>query len=313
MKFQVPYNGTPNFIAEVVRPFEEHIGSVYFSLPSVIAGAGRTLVTSGEYVPALVEKLAELGIESVALLNQAYTGLDGYTDAYLSRLIDYLKFINPDMLCVNNNYLVNLGIFERYYPQLKLEASINQQIRTRDKVDMLVKYLGYKSLVLDRYLNKDMDALNDLTTYCKETYPDVTLKVVANEGCLLECPFKKDHDNLISNMSYYEPHYMEYVNTVFKENPELETLVPDINNYGGCLALVRKFPELANSVPKLSYEDLELLKNVDQVKLAGRTHPNETIRKTLDYYVNGVGSATSVMDCGFWKEPAKEATTDVLA
>ena len=148
MKFQVPYNGTVDFIAEVVRPYQEHIGSVYFSLPSAIAGAGRTQVTSGEFLPDLVSKLRELDIESVALLNQAYTGVEGYSNAYLSRLIDYLKFIGPDMLCVNNNYLVNLGIFERYYPELKLEASINQQIRTSDKVDILVKYLGYKSLVL---------------------------------------------------------------------------------------------------------------------------------------------------------------------
>ena len=48
-------------------------------------------------------------------------------------------------------------------------------------------------LVLDRSLNRDTGKLAATTTALRRAYPDLSIGVLANEGCLYACPFKAAH------------------------------------------------------------------------------------------------------------------------
>jgi hypothetical protein len=69
--------------------------------------------------------------------------------------------------------------------------TVNNQVRTAQEV---IEYsaLGYRTVVLDRCLNRDMDELVRIRDVARARC--VSTCLLAHEGCMPACPFKREHD-----------------------------------------------------------------------------------------------------------------------
>ena len=123
-------------------------------------------------------------------------------------------------------------------------------------------------IILDRSLNRRPEHLERLVSRCRNAYPQLGVGLLANEGCLYQCPFKPAHDALIAcaNMNMHVDSY-------------------EINRSLGCMRHLRQNPHKLFHSPFIRPEDLHRYENtVSVVKLCGRTLGAGFLKRTIDAY-----------------------------
>ena len=101
------------------------------------------------------------------------------------------------------------GQIKRAFPELMVKNTILRDVRTATEIVNLAKY-GFDYINLDRDLMRDRDALLRIKTakeWIKENLgKDIKISLLANEGCLGNCPMMVEH--------------FEYNNTRFGNAPQ---------------------------------------------------------------------------------------------
>jgi len=119
--------------------------------------------------------------------------------------------------------------------------------------------MGVDVLTLDRDINRNLDLIKEI----KEK-TGLKIKLLLNEGCLRNCPFRNIHFNVISHNS-------------------------DTNEFDkrACITVLRKHPEKFFQIPFIRPEDLKHYKGiVDCFKLGTRTMSTANILFVLEVYTN---------------------------
>ena len=138
-------------------------------------------------------------------------------------------------------------------------------------------------MVLDRCLNRDLAGLQATSTGIRKQLPHMRLLLLANEGCLLHCPFKPAHDSLMALSR-------------MQGGPACDA---SLNRDLGCTRLFHDQPEEIFRSPLIRPEDLGLYDGfVDGFKLCGRTRGARTLTSLLHAYMNGqyVGNLLELAD-----------------
>ncbi len=133
------------------------------------------------------------------------------------------------------------------------------------------------AITLDTSHNRRFETLEALSRLGME------LKVIVNEGCLLDCPYRPFHFNLFSHL--YGPD---------------EVSVYDDYYYRRCIADRLRHPELIIKSPWIRPEDLEHYEPyVDAFKISGRSHQVRWIVKVVNAYLEGRwdGNLLDLLDC----------------
>jgi hypothetical protein len=134
-----------------------------------------------------------------------------------------------------------LGSFDAISAHLELIASTPFQSPTQ--------------LVLDRSLNRDLERLAEVSRRCRRTFPEIRLSLLANEGCLSQCPFKPAHDAHIA-----------------LANLEGQSDIGLLNATLGCIDHLAAHPARLFKSPFIRPEDQHHYRAyVEQIKLCGRT------------------------------------------
>ena len=127
--------------------------------------------------------------------------------------------------------------------------------------------------------------IDDLT----RAYPQVQLELLANEGCLIQCPFKLTHDAHIALAKIG-------INTdTFRMNTEF-----------GCIHVLNKNPEQLFKSPFIRPEDIGNYEQyIDTIKLCGRTLGPDFLMQTLKAYITGhhYGNLLDILDTLEWLSP----------
>jgi len=127
-------------------------------------------------------------------------------------------------------------------------------------------------LILDRSLNRDMARLADTSAALRAARPGLKLLLMANEGCLLDCPYKPAHDAHIAlaNAGLCR-------DRTFPMNRDL-----------GCLRRFLDDPAAVLASPFIRPEDAALYApHVDALKLCGRNLGTHFLQQTLTAYMAG--------------------------
>jgi collagenase-like PrtC family protease len=179
----------------------------------------------------------------------------------------------------------------------RLEAvpSINHMLDSFDRVASLMDFIAStrfalpRTIILDRSLNRRMEALAELASRCRERFPGVKIELLANEGCLDHCPFKLTHDCHISLVN------MGAILDTHAINREL-----------GCMRTLQRSPALLFKSPFIRPEDVNVYEPiVDVLKICGRTLGSPFLTKVLNAYLNRgfAGNLIELMDA---MEPAAQ-------
>lgn len=288
----VPEGDYPEFLAER----RERLSSVHFSLYDTALADARQR-TESHAQEQLIAGLNTLGdTPKYVLLNTRLHAPEAYFDAdriattadRLVRLRDQAGLTG--LIFADPYYLQALS---DAHPEIaeSLEAvpSINCQPDSPERVFALLDMIGGTAfklptkLVLDRTLNRDMARLEATTALIKEKYPAINLHLMANEGCLLACPYKPAHDGHVALV--------------------VEGLCGDrtfaMNREFGCVRRFLHEPGSFLASPFIRPEDAGGYGHaIDGLKLCGRNRGIPFLKRVITAYLDGAypGNVLDLMD-----------------
>lgn len=181
---------------------------------------------------------------------------------------------------------------------LEAVPSINCQIDSAEKALLQLDAIGRTQfrppakLLLDRNVNRRIFELRAMAQALRAALPNVAITLMANEGCLYQCPFKPAHDALIAADCASGAHYAA--------TAPVRAL--------GCVRVYAEAPERLFQSPFIRPEDLDMYADIaDVAKLCGRTQGPAVMKRIVAAYFTGgyAGNLLELMD-------AMEGLADVL-
>lgn len=135
----------------------------------------------------------------------------------------------------------------------------------------------------DRALNRNPEKLAALSKAVKAHSPDIRIDLLANEGCMYQCPFKLGHDAHIalSNTGLVKE-------TTFRMNQNL-----------GCQPYYGSRPHAFLKSPFIRPEDIHHYQSIaDGIKLCGRTRGLGFLKRCISAYTQRYydGNLIDLMD-----------------
>ncbi len=201
LKFSVPYNNDPETLAEVFKlngRGGNRIYEIYLSGPQEYSGSGRISlrITMDEFVET-VNKIHKEGIRVNLLLNSICEGSDWYSSEILKPSMEYLRRVHEDhgveaVTIANPLYIREV---RKRFPKIEICASVLADIDCVQNA-VIYKRAGADVITPDVNINRDLTLLKRI-----KDATHAELKLMANEGCLHKCPFRKFHFNYISHKS----------------------------------------------------------------------------------------------------------------
>ena len=292
MQFAVGYRhvGEGASFSSLALDYPE-VAEVYFPWPQEPSGRPR-LGYGEEDDPAelcdvLHDELLSLragGKRLDLLLNANCYGEKAMSRALEAHVIDILATLvswgaKPEVVTTASPFVART--VKRVFPEIEVRASVNMRLTTLQAFRYLAPW--FDSYYLGRDVQRDLETVRTFSAWCRAH--GKKMGILANSGCLRNCPWQTYHDNLIahSDAALAEPAAPGF-------NPHLcWTLYADRKNLPEILKATWIRPEDLHR-----YEGL-----VDFVKLATRQHAMP--RLVVDAYVRGRfrGNLLDLLEPGF--------------
>jgi hypothetical protein len=298
MLFDVPFLPDHDYI-RFLSQYRNHLNSIYFSLyqDKIIDARHKFKILAPD---DLIEALRTLtGLPKFALVNSRVNAPEGYLDEEKIGLA-----ADTFALFEENDVLDGIVFADAYYlralsdvaPDLavKLQAvpSINFMIDTPDRLWAILDFISTThfrppgKVFLDRSLNRNWDRLIEVVQWCRKEQPQLKIGLLANEGCLYQCPYKPAHDCLIA-FSHM--------------NMSVDTF--GINQARGCIQILKKNPDKLFQSPFIRPEDVAHYEgHIDVLKLCGRTLGQEFLTRVIQAFIdkNYRGNLLDLLDASNW-------------
>jgi len=103
-------------------------------------------------------------------------------------------------------HLLANGALQKRCPDMRWKNTVNHMISDNQQVVEMI-YTGYDTILLDRSLNRDINELkkikktvDELNEKFKGKRKKILTSLLIKEGCAYRCPFKKEHDDMASEI-----------------------------------------------------------------------------------------------------------------
>lgn len=219
--FSVPLNPklTPEQYVEFynfLNEYKEYIYDVYFTcrIPPFMKDAmGDIFVIQEDYQYAIEQALfiqENLGIPVSATFNNIQT------PPTQKNLDIFIKNFKPlydrgvHIATIPHTHWMATGQIKRAFPKLYVKNTILRDVRTAAEIVNLAK-AGFDYINLDRDLMRDRDTLlrlKDAKSWIKlHLNKDISYSLLANEGCLGNCPMMVEHFEYNNTRESADPQY----------------------------------------------------------------------------------------------------------
>jgi len=282
MRFDLPFIPDKDYV-QSLQAGASQVHSLYFSLHAraPLDARPRSRAFSGAELSTRLQALP--GIRKYGLLNGRFQCPDSYAaSSFLQEVIGVLDRLykdgNLDGIVYVDHYL--LQALSDAAPELasRLEAvpGLNCMLDSVEKIQFQLEFIARtnflepRKLLLDRSLNRSWAGLEKVCAGIRKRWPQASIGLLANEGCLPHCPFKLTHDAHISlaNLQCGRDRTAE-------QNARL-----------GCGRLFARDPSLIVRSPFIRPEDVQAYSGVvDFIKLSGRTRGPQVMGRIFDYYL----------------------------
>jgi collagenase-like PrtC family protease len=285
--FSIGYNHDPIGFGRVLERYREHVYEVFFPCDPALAPTARPFPASysHEQVETVVARAHDLGIHCNLLLNGEWTPIELYGEDHLARQIDALRRLvrlGVTSFTIRNTHLLADDVY-REALGVRVENSINLHLDTLEGALFAVRHLHLDTIVWDRPLNRDVQALRRFVSVVSREHPQVLHKILLNEGCLPRCPFKTDHDCLVAQSVFAGEEHRRYLESV--EEGSVERGLARFAHR--CAGLVRDSPALFLEMPIVYPRQATEYAFVDVWKLDTRARSSQSIAALLEAYISG--------------------------
>jgi collagenase-like PrtC family protease len=244
------------------------IYELFGSLPVSAIGSGREAVSvptvSREKAANHIELAHSLGIRFNYLINTSCMGNREFSSVGYNELMEYLGWINEvgvDTITVTIPLLI--GIVRSQFPKIEINVSTINHVRSVSQIEYFRK-LGANRITLSYMSNRDFELMRRL-----KSIRDVDFEILINESCLLDCPFRMYHYNLVSHGSQGEK------GKAFLQYPFLSCTLMKLQNVAELIKAPWVRPE-----DLYRYEDL----GIRYFKLSGREKTTEWLLRCAKSY-----------------------------
>lgn len=206
---------------------------------------------------------------------------------------EFVKFVKSfyeagvRVCTISDVHLMTTGVLQEAMPEMHWKNTVNHIVRTAQEV---IDYasIGYNTILIDRSLNRDADELRRVKLVADKI--GVKLSLLASEGCMPSCPYKKEHDSV-------QPYTQNGYNPTL--NPELKTywgVYGDLScNRWRFSNMTRKegvlvedealMPRQGTDIVALDRETLDVyLDNTHVLKFSGRLNGTQPLRPGEQFF-----------------------------
>ena len=204
---------------EYISNYCSSILEVYFAMPYDMSGrapAGMTLETKPREETYRdffhdMDRLNALGIRGVLLFNSACYGTNTYSNELLDHVAKSIEDVSShiDLQAITTLHPGIAQYVKSHFPQLKVRSSVTMQIGTIQQMEAVAEQ--FDGFYLHRDFNRDLEHIKTVRKWCDAH--GKTLHLLANSGCLYECPFHMIH---MSHTAHYEE--TTRMSTIYENN-----------------------------------------------------------------------------------------------
>ncbi|MBM3253951.1 MAG: hypothetical protein FJZ16_06850 [Candidatus Omnitrophica bacterium] len=279
MKFSIGYNHDIKLL-DLLDTYKDNIEALYFPIPEHYLGTGRYIPQSKDYinqVPKIITKCASLNITPQLLLNATYEGKFGLTEVFLKNVLKYikkLKDIGLKSLVITNP--IYISRIRKEINDIRIESSVNCYVRTVEHA-LYLKDLGVDVLTIDRDINRNIPLIKEI-----KNKTGLQIRIMLNEGCLSNCPYRISHYNYLSTKCKLPTKPIE---DVFMDK--------------FCMEIYQKEPLKLFRIPFIPPEALGYYDQfIDYYKLSTRVFPTQKINLCLKAYISRYfkGNLLTILD-----------------
>jgi collagenase-like PrtC family protease len=270
MKLSIPHNWQNDLIDSLrLRDVDEFYGKS----DSDIFGGGRSSnispYVSKKTMQEEIQRIHKKGCRFNYLLNSTCLDnqeLSGPFQKKISKFLDSLTKISVDSVTVS--LVCVLKVIKKDFPQLKINVSTMAQVDTPDKAKFWEDLGAEKITLYEVNVNRNFGLLEKIrkATNCK-------LQLIANNGCLYECPFTVNHGLLCSHAS--------------QKNHASRGFIIDFYRIF-CSYLRIKDPVNFIRADWIRPEDIRYYEDlgIDSIKLVNRGMATDALKKIVNAYSN---------------------------
>jgi predicted O-methyltransferase YrrM len=278
-----------NFL-DFCKQYKEWIFDVYFTsrIPPFAQDAmGDVLVTQEDAISAIEAALhlqQETGITACATFNNIEVPpTQQYLDIWLEAFQPLYNAGIRSVIIPHIHWMAT-GQIKNRYPDLYVKNTILRNVTTGAEFVAHAK-AGFDYICVDRDLMRDRDALIRLKKakqYVKETLgKDVTISLLANEGCLGACPMMDEHYQFNNTRDQNRPQY--FADSISRVScPKWDHEDPAV-------------PLKTANLPPWKEDWVELLDYVDVFKMHGR-ESTQRLEETLNIVQKYIADETILFD-----------------
>lgn len=199
--YQEPENGE-NF-SEIVADYRDSISEVYFACagtPSGRAALGKRgdAEASQRHLEEELAAIRSMGIRLDLLYNANCYGAEAAGSALESRIcmnLDALGSLGllPEIVTTTSPFAAH--VIRKHFPGTEIRASVNMKLDST----LAMEYLSdlFDSFYLRRDLQRDLETVKLFSEWCRKHRKKLCM--LANSGCLRNCPWQTFHDNLVAH------------------------------------------------------------------------------------------------------------------
>ncbi len=275
MRLMLPSNWDPDLLGRVAPFAPEYM---YGSLPGEATLRSSLVLSDASEIDVAdhLQAAARHNIKFIYVMNATCLGNREYSEQGRGDLLQRLQWVSEigaAGVVTANPFLMEL--LRQHFPSLELHISVLASVNDARKA-VFFEDLGATVIHLDPQVNRNFRQLNAIrkSVGCR-------LSTVVNEGCLLSCPIRQYHSNMISHSkeSIEQRYYVDYC------------------YYRCTLAKVADPIEYLRS-PWIRPEDLHLYEDlgIDLFKVAGREKMGDGPSSHTDWIV-GTAAAYQARRC----------------
>jgi len=207
MKFAVGYQEPQNGeeFSAICADYRDAVAEVYFPWVGMASGRCALGRKGGQFDPSAqgtlernLRAIRAMGIKLDLLLNANCYGGRAISKDLAEEVFSLLEYLEhcellPEVITTTSPFLA--GEVKACYPEIELRASVNMRLDSTFAMGLLAD--RFDSFHIRRDLQRDLGTVEFFADWCRNH--GKKLCMLANSGCLRNCPAQTFHDNLVAH------------------------------------------------------------------------------------------------------------------